>query len=327
MIVAVWVALLLLALPFAGQVTSRLSNGGFEVPGSQSLDEIHYIDRHGAGAQDFPVLVAAPTAAQATARIGQVVQAMRAFPQLNLGAFPCAPRSGTTRRAGRVVTCGSRDGSVQVVTAYAAVNQNAALKLAHDLKREIEQPGGAVRTFVIGAGSTYDTFQEVTTDDIAQAEAIGVPVVMIVLISLFGAVVAALLPLALGVMAVLITFAIVFGIASNTEVSIYAQQMASMVGLGVAVDYSLFILARFREELAGGASKDQAVTTAMRTSGMAVIFSGLTVIVSLGTIWLVPVRAVQSMAGATMIVVAVAVVAAATLLPAMLHLLGDRVNR
>jgi uncharacterized membrane protein YdfJ with MMPL/SSD domain len=327
LIIGVWVALLVLALPFAGQVTKKLSNGGFEVPGSQSLDEIHYVDRHGSGAQDFPVLVDAPSQQQAAARIGQVVAAMRGFPGLNLGAFPCAARSGTTRRVGGVVTCGSADGRVQVVTAYAPVSQNDALKLAHDLKKVVQQPTGSVRTLVIGAGSTYDTFQVVTTSDIEHAEAIGIPIVLIVLIALFGALVAALLPLALGVMAVLITFAIVYGVAANTEVSIYAQQMASMVGLGVAVDYSLFILARFREELAGGVPREQAVATAMRTSGLAVVFSGLTVIVSLGTIWLVPVRAVQSMAGATMIVVAVAVVAAATLLPAMLHVLGERVNR
>jgi RND superfamily putative drug exporter len=327
LIVGVWAALLVLALPFAGQVTGKLSNGGFEVPGSQSLNEVHYVDAHGAGAQGFPVLVAAPTPAQAQARIDQVVRAMRGFPQLNLAAYPCAPRSGTTRRVNGVVTCGSRDGTVLVVTSYAAVNQNEALKLAHDLRKVVEQPTGSVRTFVTGPGATYDTFQVVTTNAITKAEFIGIPIVLIVLIALFGALVASLLPLVMGVVSVLITFAVMYFIASSTEVSIYAEQMASMVGLGVAVDYSLFILARFREELAAGTSRQQAVATAMRTSGTAVVFSGMTVIVSLGTIWLVPVRAVQSMAGATMIVVFVAVIAAATLLPSMLHLLGPNVNR
>src|SRR2546423_1531691 len=88
LIVGIWIALLVVALAFAGKVTKELSNGGFEVPGSQSLDEIHYIDRHGAGAQGFPVLVAAPSAREASARIAQVVQAMRRLPELNLGSFP-----------------------------------------------------------------------------------------------------------------------------------------------------------------------------------------------------------------------------------------------
>ncbi len=107
----------------------------------------------------------------------------------------------------------------------------------------------------------------------------------------------------------------------------YAESMVSMIGLGVAVDYSLFVLARFREELAAGASREDAVVQAMRTSGRAVVFSGLTVLVSLGTVWIVPVRAVQSMAAASMLVVAVAVLRAATLLPALLHLLGPNVDR
>ena len=93
---------------------------------------------------------------------------------------------------------------------------------------------------------------------------------------------AASLPLALGVLSVIITFALTYLIASTTEISIYAESMVSMIGLGVAVDYSLFILARYREELAAGIDEHAAVTRAMRTSGTAVVFSGLTVIVSLG---------------------------------------------
>ena len=102
--------------------------------------------------------------------------------------------------------------------------------------------------------------------------------------------------------------------------------MVTMIGIGVAVDYSMFILARFREELAAGAATELAVAGAMRTSGTAVVFSGMTVIVSLASIWIVPVRAVQSMALAAIMVVAVAVLAAMTLLPAVLTLLGPRIN-
>src|SRR6476660_10401069 len=102
--------------------------------------------------------------------------------------------------------------------------------------------------------------------------------------------------------------------------------MVTMLGIGVAVDYSMFILARFREELLAGAPTDRAVAAAMATSGTAVAFSGMTVIVSLASIWIVPVRAVQSMALAAIMVVTVAVVAAMTLLPAVLMLLGPRIN-
>ena len=123
-----------------------------------------------------------------------------------------------------------------------------------------------------------------------------------------------LVPAALGALSVLITFALVYLVASHTEVSVYATTMVTMIGIGVAVDYSMFILARFREELLAGAATDRAVATAMATSGTAVAFSGMTVIVSLASIWIVPVRAVQSMALAAIMVVTVAVLAAMTLL-------------
>ena len=180
---------------------------------------------------------------------------------------------------------------------------------------------------MLGQSAVYATFQDVTQRDLRSAETIGLPIVLLVLLALFGAAVAAALPLVLGVVSVVITLAIVRLVASQAEISVYAESMVSMIGLGVAVDYSLFVLARFREELASGTPRELAVVAAMRTSGRAVVFSGLTVLVSLGTVWIVPVRAVQSMAAASMLVVAVAVLSAATLLPALLHLLGPNVDR
>jgi RND superfamily putative drug exporter len=327
-IVGIWAALFLLALPFAGQLTTKLSNGGFEVPGSQSLSEVHYRDQIGLGAQPFTLLVSAPTREAARGRLGQALTQVRTrYPQIRFEDAGCAPAGARPEQIAGASLCRSKDGRTLTVTGFAAVSQNEALKLAHDLRRSVEVANGTVRTFVIGPGAVYDTFQSVTTDDIDAAEAIGIPLVIVVLVLLFGALVAASLPLALGVVSVIITFALTYFIASSTEISIYAQSMISMIGLGVAVDYSLFILARYREDLAAGVDEHAAVARAMRTSGTAVIFSGLTVIVSLGTIWLVPVRAVQSMAAGAMLVVGVAVLGAATLLPAMLHLLGRRVNR
>ena len=164
---------------------------------------------------------------------------------------------------------------------------------------------GPTRTFLLGASANYATFQQITEDDLRQAEALSSPVILIVLLVLFGAVVAALLPALLGLFSVVITFAGVYAVASATEVSVYATTMVTMIGIGVAVDYSMFVLARFRDELEEGAVVETAVATAMRTSGTAVVFSGITVIVSLASIWIVPVRAVQSMALAAIMVVAV----------------------
>ena len=311
-IVGAWLIAFLAMAPLAGGVADRLSSGGFEVPGSQSVRVIDELDRAGRGAQSFTLVVDAPDAARASTRLEEVREQLAAdHPEI---LFPQQPEA-------------SADGSSVTVTGYATLSQDQALDLAGTLIDEVQVTQGDVRTFLAGPGATYSTFQDVTTADIAAAERIGLPLVLIVLVALFGALVASLLPFALGLASVVITLGLVAVIADRTEVSVYAQSMVSMIGLGVAVDYSLFILARYREEMRRGVEHAAAVRDAMRTSGTAVVFSGLTVIVSLGTVWLIPVRAVQSMAGAAMLVTAVAIVAAATLLPALLHIVGRSVDR
>jgi uncharacterized membrane protein YdfJ with MMPL/SSD domain len=311
-VVLVWGALLVLALPFASQVSGALSNGGFDVPGSQSMQLIQARNAAGLGAQPFTLLVVSDSPVATATRFREVfAQVRREFPQIRFRAAPVR----------------ARDGRVQVVTGFSGLSQNRALALANRLIARVEVGRGPVRTYVLGQGAVYSTFQQVTKRDLQSAETIGLPIVLVILLALFGAAVAASLPLVLGIVSVVIALAIVRIVGSQTEISVYAESMVSMIGLGVAVDYSLFVLARFREEIARGIEREEAVVQAMRSSGRAVVFSGLTVLVSLGTVWLVPVRAVQSMAGASMLVVAVAVLAAATLLPALLHLLGPDVDR
>ncbi len=309
--VAGWVVLLLIALPFSGRAQGVLSAGGFDVPGSQSTHVLDYLNSKRGGAYAFTFLVDAPTAARAQARIAQVRAAVgREYPQIHLRAVPEA----------------APDGRTIAIVGYSPVTQNESLKLARRLKGSVQVEDGAVRTFVLGASSNYETFQRITEGDLQRAEELSSPVILIVLLVLFGALVAALLPALLGLFSVVITFAAVYAVASHTEVSVYATTMVTMIGIGVAVDYSMFVLARFREELDAGAGVEGAVAGSMRTSGVAVVFSGLTVIVSLASIWIVPVRAVQSMALAAIMVVAVALAATVTLLPALLAILGGRVN-
>jgi uncharacterized membrane protein YdfJ with MMPL/SSD domain len=311
-IVIVWAALLAIALPFAGQVAGALSNGGFDVPGSQSMRLIEARNDAGLGAQPFTLLVVSDDPVSTSARFSEVfARVRRGYPELRFRLAPVRARGGR----------------VETVTGFSGLSQNQALKLAQRLLDEFEVAHGPVKTYVLGQGAVYATFQHVTQRDLQSAESIGLPIVLVILLALFGAAVAAALPLVLGIVSVVITLAIVRILAAELEISVYAESMVSMIGLGVAVDYSLFVLARFREELAAGSSREDAVVQAMRTSGRAVIFSGLTVLVSLGTVWIVPVRAVQSMAAASMLVVAIAVLAAATLLPALLHLLGPNVDR
>jgi uncharacterized membrane protein YdfJ with MMPL/SSD domain len=311
--VLAWAILLVLALPFAGRAQSKLSNGGFEVPGAESQRNVAYFEnlpRY--GAEPFTFLVSAPTPQAAVARLADVRrQALAVDGRIRFTTPPEASADGRTRE----------------VTGYASVTQNEALQISRRLADRMQVTDGPTRVYVLGAAALYSSFQKIIEQDLARAETLTAPIIAIVLVALFGALVAATLPIALAVAAVVITFGAVFFVASATEMSVFVTTMVSMIGIGVAVDYSMFVLARFREELEAGAEPATAVDTAMRTSGTAVVFSGLTVVLALLALWLVPVRAVQSMAAGAMMVVAVAVLASSTLLPALLHMLGRRVDR
>src|SRR6476659_2558002 len=255
--VAAWIVLLLIALPFSGKAQGVLSSGGFDVPGSQSEKVIGYLNSQpGGGAYAFTFLIAAPDAQRAAAREAQVrSDVARQFPQVQL----------------RKDVAASPDKATVALTGYARVDQNKSLELSRKLKDAMQVTDGPTRTFLLGASANYATFQQITEGDLRQAETLSSPVILIVLLVLFGAVVAALLPALLGLFSVVITFAGVYAVASATEVSVYATTMVTMIGIGVAVDYSMFVLARFRDELEDGEDVEGAVATAMRTSGTAVV--------------------------------------------------------
>jgi RND superfamily putative drug exporter len=167
--------------------------------------------------------------------------------------------------------------------------------------------------------------QEISKEDLAKAEKSGFPIVALILLIVFGSLAAAALPLALGFVSVLVTGALIYFISLQTNTSVFVTNMASMIGIGVAIDYSLFILARYREEREAGREKGEARARALSTSGLAVTFSGMAVIISLAGLWMVDNQALRSMALGAMTVVAVSILTATTLLPALIAMLGDRV--
>ena len=194
--------------------------------------------------------------------------------------------------------------------------------------REDLDPGTAtagVTTYLAGQPTIWAGMQELSKEDLAKAEAGGFPIVAIILLVVFGSLAAAALPLVLGFVSVIVTGALIYFISLQMETSVFVTNMASMIGIGVAIDYSLFILARYREERATGRDQEAARAEALSTSGLAVAFSGLAVIVSLAGLWMVDNQALRSMALGAMTVVAVSILTAMTLLPALIAMLGDRV--
>ena len=168
-------------------------------------------------------------------------------------------------------------------------------------------------------------FTEVTRADLRRAELVIMPVVVVLLLLVFGSVVAALLPLAVGALSMVGAFGAILLMARFTSVSVYAPNMVTMIGLGVAIDYSLFIVSRFREEIRVR-TPAEALARTMATAGSAILFSGLTVAIGLLGMVFLGLGNIGSIGWAGTVVVCLAVFYALTLLPALLALLGARVN-
>ena len=198
---------------------------------------------------------------------------------------------------------------------------------AGDLRADLG-PGTAqngVTSYLAGQPTIWAGFQEFSKEDLSEAEMSGFPIVAIILLVVFGSLAAAALPLALGFVSVIVTGALIYFISLQMTTSVFVTNMASMIGIGVAIDYSLFILARYREERGAGRTDEEALDRALSTSGLAVTFSGLAVIISLAGLWMVDNQALRSMALGAMTVVAVSILTATTLLPTLIGFLGDRV--
>jgi RND superfamily putative drug exporter len=169
-------------------------------------------------------------------------------------------------------------------------------------------------------------FDVILDRDLQRAEIVSLPVALIFMLIVFGTVVGALVPLGVGVLAIVGGLGGVFLLTRFTDVSTYALNIVTLIGLGTSIDYSLFVVARFREELTAGASREDALARSMATAGRAVVFSGLTVAIGLSGLLFFEGTFLASLGLAGAIVVAVAVVYALTFLPALLAILGPRVN-
>jgi len=183
------------------------------------------------------------------------------------------------------------------------------------------------QVLVAGNAQTQRDFTKVAESDLRKAESIGIVVALLVLLAVFGAVVASLLPLGLGVVAIAVAMGAVGLLGLAFHLAFTVTNMVSMMGLAVAIDYSLFIVSRYREERRSGFAKLDAIQTTGATASRAVLFSGMTVVLALLGLMIVPNSVFRSLASGAIIVVIVAVAAALTLLPAVLALLGDRIDR
>jgi RND superfamily putative drug exporter len=325
---AVFVAWLLLLVPaayLALNQSGNLTGGGFEVAGSQSLSVEHAIQDHFPDQGASPLaLVAAPRAdASFEDMFGAVAQLQRIaaeVPSVKVLPNPQQPPPQPDRPY-----------VVSLQTDFNSGSSDVAKQLRKKVGINGDQPGqfenGKVKLYVIGQGALGAAASEATKHDIGQAEKWNLPIVMIVLLAVFGSLAAAAMPLVLGICTVVVTMGLVYLLSMVTQMSVFVTSTVSMFGIALAVDYSLFILMRFREELRSGRDPAQAADAAMATSGLAVLLSGLTVIASVTGIYLIHTPVLASMATGAILAVAVAVLTSTTLIPAVLATVGRAASK
>ena len=261
---------LLAAVPFAARQSEDLSSGGFGVPGSQSAIVDSALARFPGVQRAQLAVVLIPLAGASEAQLRAAVDrvAAAAGPVDGISLAPAA-REQALRQAAA--------GKTVLVPLAAGVDEDDATAVAADLRERLavaDGPRAGVATHLVGQGALWAAMQDLSKEDLAKAESAGFPIVLLILLAVFGSFAAAMLPLALGIGSVLLTGALIFGLSQAIEMSVFVTNMASMIGIGVAVDYSLFIVSRYREEIQAGRSPEDARAVAMATSGVAVLFSG-----------------------------------------------------
>ena len=317
--------LLVLGGLFGAPVASHLLSGGFTDPSADSTKASAILDaRFHGGQPNLVFLVTAPGGARSVA----AQQAARGVERRLAGHSEWLSFSQSYVHAPRQARPGlvSKDGRYGLVVAHVKGNDTQTQQRAGALADEVGTSLGAATITPGGAALGYHQVNEETTTDLARAEAIAVPLTALALILVFGSVVAALLPLVIGLFAIVGTLAVLRGLALVTDVSIYAMNMTTALGLALAIDYSLFMVSRYREEMRAGRDPRDAVITTVRTAGRTVLFSALTVALSLAALAVFPMYFLRSFAYAGIAVVALAALASIVALPALLALIGTRIN-
>jgi RND superfamily putative drug exporter len=317
-IVAFWLIALVASIPFAATISDVLKgSGGGSYPGSESTQVSNLITSklHPPSVQLLAVFQSATTPVTDFAY------------QQEVNDFISRARSFQHVRS--VVSGGvGNDGRTTYVVISFDTDSSYVRHHLNDFRALL--PGGAsagpASVRLTGDPVVDNDFSQITQQDTEQAEVAATPVALVVLLIVFGSLVAALTPLVLAVVAVPVALALIYLIALHNPTSVFVLNIASIIGLGISIDYSLFMVRRFRDELAQGRPTREAVAWTVATSGEAILFSGLTVMIGfLGLIMIrIPFMISVGIGGA--VVVAAAVLAALTFLPALLGVLGGHVN-
>ena len=319
-VVGVGIVFMALSGAIGGSVSKSLQAGGFQDPSSQSSLALARLEQATGMRADGGIvaLVKTPQGTNSQEALTEVSNVSWV-----IGSDPDIAKVFTyyqTHDPSMVAT----DGSSTIVVGYwkQISDQKAvdgATRLADALKNDPNVKLG-------GFAAINHQLNLLITGDLARAELLAFPILFLLSLWVFRGVIAALLPPLVGGIVILGSFLVLRGVAATHPVSIFALNLATGMGLGLAIDYSLFMVSRFREEMANGAGPDVAIRTALRTAGRTVLFSSLTIAAAAGSLTFFKINFLWSMGVAGIIVALMACLVALTVLPAVLRLLGPRVN-
>jgi len=319
------VALVLAAGAYGTGVFDSLSQGGFDDPDSEASRELALEqDTFGNRSVDAVAMYSSDDLTADSPEFRSAVEdVVAAIPR---DAVSSVVTYYDTQNPDMV----SEDGhAVQVQISLAGSSQDEYLDNWDRVEPTLEADG--LDTDVAGSFAVYGDVNKITSEDLRRAEEISLPIVILLALLVFGSLVAAAMPAIVGALAVVGSLAVVRVITGFTEVSIFSVNVITLLGMGLAIDYALFVVSRFREELAKLPPDDPdasstALVATMNTAGRTVLFSGLTVAAAMSSLLVFPQKFLQSMGYGGMSAVVIAMLAALTLLPATLRLLGRRID-
>jgi len=309
---------------FGIPVAKHLSAGGFQDPTSESAQATKLlVDKFGQGDMELLISVTSGAGAEgAEARtVGtDIVDQLKASPYVgDVTSVWTAPESAAPALM-------SKDGKTGLIVAGITGGESGAQQHAKELTERLIHDRDGVTVRAGGEAMTYVQINAQSEKDLLTMESIAIPLSFIVLVWVFGGLISAALPLAVGGFAILGSMAVLRAVTLITDVSIFALNLTVAMGLALAIDYTLLIISRYRDELAEGADRDRALVRTMMTAGRTVLFSAMTVALSMVAMVLFPMYFLKSFAYAGIAVVVFAAIAAVVVAPAAIALLGDRLD-
>jgi putative drug exporter of the RND superfamily len=327
-IVALAVLVLIAAAVFGVPVAKSLSSGGFQDPTSESARAAQVLaDKFGQSDMQLVFTVTAPggaDGAQSRATGLDILAELKGDPHV---ASVVSPWTSPPAAAKDLI---SKDGSAGLIVAGITGGENDAQKyaqaLADTVTADVLPKHQGVTVLAGGSAMVYSQTNEQTQRDLLLMESIAIPLSFLVLVWVFGGLLAAALPMAVGALAIVGSMSVLRLITFSADVSIFALNLSTAMGLALAIDYTLLIISRYRDELAGGVAPDRALIRTMATAGRTVLFSATTVALSMAAMVLFPMYFLKSFAYAGMATVAFAAMAAVVVTPAAIMMLGSRLD-